>query len=172
MGYAEAKINLLPQYTTSIPVPEFGQLGVHFVLQQSPVKPAMPLLFCHGCELAARLASKPLDLLAFRDEYAPAFHVVAPSLPNFGFSEAVKERGFRLDLVAEVCINLMVRLGYVTHGGDWICGPRQLAKINWLFESLTQARANDNPHYWPHPSPHLNRVLLFTRFSGRRLSGS
>lgn len=75
--------------------------------------------------------SKLLDLLTLSDKDAPAFHVVAPSLPNFGFSEAVKKRGFGLAQYAEVCHNLMIRLGYteyVTQGGDWVCSPRSLAK--------------------------------------------
>lgn len=40
-----------------------------------------------------------------------AFHVVAPSLPNFGFSEGVKGRRFGLEGYAEVCHGLMVKLG-------------------------------------------------------------
>lgn len=48
---AEAKINRLPQYMTTITVRDFGHLGVHFVYQQSTVKTAIPLLFCHGCKL-------------------------------------------------------------------------------------------------------------------------
>lgn len=52
----------------------------------------------------------------------PAFHVVAPSLPNYGFSEGVKKRGFGLAQYAETCHKLMLQLGYdeyVTQGGDW-----------------------------------------------------
>lgn len=51
-----------------------------------------------------------------------SFHVVAPSLPNFGWSEGVKKRGFGLAQYAEVCDKLMQSLGYkqyVTQGGDW-----------------------------------------------------
>ena len=52
----------------------------------------------------------------------PAFNVVAPSLPNFGFSDGVKRRGFGLGQYAEACHKLMLELGYteyVTQGGDW-----------------------------------------------------
>lgn len=52
----------------------------------------------------------------------PAFHIVAPSLPNYGFSEGVKKRGFGLAQYAETCHKLMLQLGYdeyVTQGGDW-----------------------------------------------------
>jgi len=50
----------------------------------------------------------------------PAFHIVAPSLPNFGFSSGVKTRGFALAQYAETCHKLMLQLGYpqyVTQGG-------------------------------------------------------
>ena len=46
---AEATINELPQYMTSIEVDGFEPLKIHFVHQVSPVKRAIPLLFCHGC---------------------------------------------------------------------------------------------------------------------------
>ena len=46
------------------------------------------------------------------DESMPAFHVVAPSLPNFGFSEGTKRKGFAIEQYAETCHKLMLRLGY------------------------------------------------------------
>lgn len=57
-----------------------------------------------------------------RDEISPAFHIVAPSLPNFGFSEGVTKRGFALSQYAETCHKLMLQLGYpeyITQAGDW-----------------------------------------------------
>lgn len=51
-----------------------------------------------------------------------SFNVVAPSLPNFGWSQGVVKRGFGLAQYAEVCDQLMSTLGYkkyVTQGGDW-----------------------------------------------------
>jgi pimeloyl-ACP methyl ester carboxylesterase len=47
---------------------------------------------------------------------------VAPNLPNYGFSEGVKRRGFGLAQYAETCHKLMLQLGYseyATQGGDW-----------------------------------------------------
>jgi hypothetical protein len=61
-----------------------------------------------------------LDLLA--KPGGPTFHIVAPSLPNYGFSEGPKKRGFALAQYAETCHKLMLSLGYneyVTQGGDW-----------------------------------------------------
>jgi pimeloyl-ACP methyl ester carboxylesterase len=50
------------------------------------------------------------------DGSSPAFHVVAPSLPNFGFSSGVKQPGFKLEQYAEVCHKLMLQLGYNEYG--------------------------------------------------------
>lgn len=50
------------------------------------------------------------------DDDSPAFHVVAPSLPNFGFSSGVTRRGFTLVQYAEVLHKLMIKLGYDQYG--------------------------------------------------------
>lgn len=55
-------------------------------------------------------------------KHFPAFEIVAPSLPNFGFSEGTKRKGFGLEKYAETLHKLMQKLGYekyVTQGGDW-----------------------------------------------------
>lgn len=50
-----------------------------------------------------------------------SFHVVAPSLPNFGWSQGISRTGFGPAQYAETCDQLMQSLGYnqyVTQGGD------------------------------------------------------
>ncbi|KAI0122297.1 epoxide hydrolase 1 [Daldinia grandis] len=122
---AEAKLNdTLPQFTTRIAVDGHeDDLKVHFVHAKSERKDAIPLLFCHGWPGSFIEVSKILPLLtAGAREDEPAFHVVAPSLPNFGFSQATSKPGFGIAQHAEVCHKLMLRLGYdkyVTQGGDW-----------------------------------------------------
>ena len=68
--------------------------------------------------------SKLVPLLAEGDgKKTPAFHVVALSLPNYGFSEGPKKLGFQLKQYAETCVKLMSKLGYlefVAQGGDWV----------------------------------------------------
>ena len=59
---------------------------------------------------------KILPLLIEGGKDGPSFHVVAPSLPNFGWSEGVKKRGFALKEYAETCHQLMLRLGYDQYG--------------------------------------------------------
>lgn len=60
--------------------------------------------------------SKVLPLLADTKDGEPAFNVVAPSLPNFAFSQGVKKRGFGIAQYAEACHKLMLKLGYKQYG--------------------------------------------------------
>jgi hypothetical protein len=46
---AEAAINQLPNFETTITPIGFDPINIHYVHQPSPVKNAIPLLFCHGC---------------------------------------------------------------------------------------------------------------------------
>lgn len=123
---AEAKLNSsLPQFTTSVSVDNFGPIDIHFVHQPSSTPDSIPLLFCHGWPGSFLEVIKILPLLTQQSpssDHKPTFHVVAPSLPNFGFSGRVTQPGFASLQYAEVCHKLMLRLGYdhyVTQGGDW-----------------------------------------------------
>ena len=68
--------------------------------------------------------TKLLPLLSDKERQGgPAFHVVALSLPNFGFSSRVNKAGFGIGQYAETCHKLMLALGYkqyAAHGGDWV----------------------------------------------------
>ncbi|MCJ1394789.1 hypothetical protein MMC18_007669 [Xylographa bjoerkii] len=121
---SERDINTMPQFRTSIEVDSFETLNIHFVHQQSVVPGAIPLLFCHGWPGSFLEVQKLLPLLTAGNHGlgSVTFHVVAPSLPNFGFSTGTKKRGFGLRQYAETCHKLMQKLGYVeyvTQGGDW-----------------------------------------------------
>lgn len=59
--------------------------------------------------------TKLLPLLKGNDG-GPAFHVVAPSLPNFGFSSGTNQRGFGITKYAETLHKLMLKLGYDRYG--------------------------------------------------------
>jgi|SRR5690625_886385 len=116
----ERKLNELKQFITEID----GQT-VHFAHVQSDTPNAVPLLLTHGwpstfadySELAGPLANPE----AHGSPDAPAFHVVIPSLPGFGFSGPTKERGWDITRIAHAWTELMRRLGYerfMVHGGD------------------------------------------------------
>lgn len=113
----EAKLNELPQYRAHVDVDGFGDLEVHFVHSQSALKDAIPLLFIHGWPGSIAEVTKILPTLN-----GNGFHVVAPSLPGYGFSQCPNQPGFKNKNDAEALHKLMLKLGYdryVVQGGDW-----------------------------------------------------
>lgn len=118
---AERKLNRLPHFVTDIHCQGFEPLAIHFIHQPSRIRNAIPLIFIHGWPGHFGEVIKILGLLGEGDGVnSPAFHVVAPSLPNFGFSQGTKKRGFALEQYAEAMNELMLRLGYkeyVAQGG-------------------------------------------------------
>ncbi len=117
----EARLNEFAQFRTRID----GQ-SIHFIHARSPHEDALPLLLSHGwpgsivefLDVIPRLTDPP----AYGGRAADAFHVVAPSLPGYGFSEPPRTRGWDVRRIAEAFIVLMDRLGYGRYGaqgGDW-----------------------------------------------------
>lgn len=88
---AEAHLNTFPQYIAEIGVDGFGTYDVHFVHQPSTVANAIPLLSVHSWPGSFIEATKILPHLVNGGADTPAFHVVAPSLIDFGFSSASKK---------------------------------------------------------------------------------
>ena len=113
----EERLNEMPQFKTPIDVDGFGTLDIHFVHSTSPVEDAIPLLFLHGWPGSFYEIQKSL-----RELNKAGFHVVAPSLPGFGFSSYPDKAGFKHVQHAEVMHKVMAKLGYqhyVVQGGDW-----------------------------------------------------
>ncbi|KAN0135063.1 Alpha/Beta hydrolase fold [Lactarius tabidus] len=118
----ERELNALPMFTRTIAVDGFGELNVHYVHKRSEVEGAIPLLFVHGWPGSFLEVTKILPLLTAASADHPSFHVVAPSLPGYAWSEGALEKGFQMEHYAELFNKLMVSLGYdeyVTQGGDW-----------------------------------------------------
>ena len=62
------------------------------------------------------------DPEAYGGRAEDAFHVIAPSLPGYGFSEPPRSPGWDVRRIAQAFVELMARLGYpryVAQGGDW-----------------------------------------------------
>ena len=120
---AEAKLNEFPHFTTELQAEGYEKVNVHFIYQKSSAKDAVPLLYLHGWPGSFYEGTKiisPLSQGGGPDQ--PSFHVVAPSLVNFGFSQGVHKRGFSVEHQGEVMHKLMLRLGYKRYaiqGGDW-----------------------------------------------------
>ncbi|CAE6451764.1 unnamed protein product [Rhizoctonia solani] len=113
----------LPQFTTYIESAKHGQQEVHFVHKRSNNPNAVPLIFVHGWPGNFLEVSKMIDELANpTDPKHPAFHVVAPSLPGFVFSQRAGTPGMNARASAYMFDKLMAKLGYqyyMAQGGDW-----------------------------------------------------
>jgi pimeloyl-ACP methyl ester carboxylesterase len=113
----EARLNELPQFVTTID----GQ-NVHFLHVRSPEPEALPLIICHGYPGSVvefvNIIGPLTDPASYGGEAADAFHVVAPSLPGFGFSTPVRESGWEMARTTRAFAELMHRLGYERYGAQ------------------------------------------------------
>ena len=113
----EAALNEFAQFTTVI-----DDQNVHFLHVRSPEPEALPLLITHGwpgsvaefLDIIGPLA----DPAAHGGDPADAFHVIAPSIPGFGFSGPTHETGWNTVRVARAWAELMRRLGYERYGAQ------------------------------------------------------
>lgn len=129
----EARMNAFPHYLTEID----GQT-IHFIHVPSAEADATPLLLAH---------SYPGSFVDFLDMIGPltdpvahggraedAFSVVVPSMPGFGFSTPVEDRGWTMARVARTYDTLMRRLGYERYGSHGSDGgamvSRELGLLN------------------------------------------
>jgi microsomal epoxide hydrolase len=118
---AETRLNRWPQFRVVID----GQ-PVHYLHVRSPVPTARPLLIVHGWPGSVAEFLDVIDPLvdpaAHGGDAADAFHVVAPSLPGYGFSGPTLEPGWTAARIAAAFATLMAGLGYgrfAAQGGDW-----------------------------------------------------
>src|SRR6187401_2096586 len=94
---------------------------VHFVHVRSPESDAVPLLLTHGWPgsvVEFREIIGPLTDPRAHGASGPAFHVVAPSIPGFGFAGPTTQAGWGTDRVARAWLTLMDRLGYERFGAQ------------------------------------------------------
>jgi pimeloyl-ACP methyl ester carboxylesterase len=117
----EERLNRMPQFTTAI-----DGLRLHFVHARSKHENAFPLVLTHGWPGSfaefAKVVGPLTDPTAHGGSADDAFHVVCPSMPGYGFSQAPHAPGFDVHAVAETVAKLMARLGYARYGaqgGDW-----------------------------------------------------
>ena len=129
----EARLNEFPQFTTSID----GQ-NVHFLHVRTQEANALPLLITHGWPGSivefVKIIGPLVDPRAHGGDPADAFHVVAPSIPGYGFSGPTREAGWDVKRIATAFAKLMSRLGYQRYGaqgGDWGSAiSRQLGQLD------------------------------------------
>jgi pimeloyl-ACP methyl ester carboxylesterase len=118
----EAVLNGFAQFTASVA----GQ-RLHFIHERSPHANALPLLLMHGWPGSVYEFHKLIPMLTrperFGGDPSDAFHVVAPSLPGYGWSPPPEQPGASPRAFARMFAALMEEtLGYSRYalqGGDW-----------------------------------------------------
>ena len=117
----EAALNRFAHFKT-----EVRGLDVHFIHQRSKEPNAFPLVITHGWPGSVfefhKILGPLTDPVAHGGKKEDAFHVVCPSMPGYGWSQAPKKPGFDVTDVAETNKALMAQLGYSRYGaqgGDW-----------------------------------------------------
>jgi pimeloyl-ACP methyl ester carboxylesterase len=136
-------------------------LGIHFLHVRSPHADALPMLITHGWPGSVLEFHKVIGPLTeperFGGRHEDAFHVIAPSLPGYGFSDKPKAPGCSIERIAAVWAVLMQRLGYtnwVAQGGDWgaavttalaAAKPAGLAAAHMNFVSARPRRMPESP---------------------------
>ena len=117
----EANLNQYPQFITEID----GQ-NIHYLHIKSSRPGAIPLMLIHGWPGSFADFIKVIEPLTNPQSTVQiAFDLVIPSIPGFGFSTPVKEKGWSMVRIATAFATLMKQLGYekfAIHGGDMGAG--------------------------------------------------
>jgi pimeloyl-ACP methyl ester carboxylesterase len=113
---AEARLNGLDNMRA-----EVDDLRMHVVHRRGTGPDPLPLVLVHGWPSGYLEMTRLVPLLAdpagCGADPADAFHVVVPSLPGFGFSEAPRERGYGYKRMAQAVRRVMAEgLGYRRYG--------------------------------------------------------
>jgi pimeloyl-ACP methyl ester carboxylesterase len=118
---AEAKLNALPQYVTTI-----DGVDIQFIWVRSRNPNALPLIMTHGWPGSTfellKVVGPLTDPTAYGGKAADSFDLVLPSMPGYGFSGKPQGTGWNPEHIARAWAELMHRLGYthyVAQGGDW-----------------------------------------------------
>ena len=169
----EARLNRLPQYRARI-----DEHTIHFVHQPGAGPDPLPLVITHGWPGSFIEMEAIIPLLADPGAHggdpADSFHVVAPSLPGYGFSSQPTHKGIGPYETAGLWQTLMEGLGYPrfgAQGGDIGAGvsawlgqrfPEQIIgmHLNFVPGSLRPPELDRRPPT-PEEQDYLNRMKEF-----------
>ena len=114
----EAELNRWPHFKA-----EIDGLDIHFIHIKSSRSDARPMIMTHGWPGSVLEFANVIEALTEpSDASQPAFHLVLPSLPGYGFSGRPEKAGWSVEKIAEAWDVLMRGLGYdryFAQGGDW-----------------------------------------------------
>jgi epoxide hydrolase len=108
----QARLNSYPQFVTEIDGEQ-----IHFLHVRSSRPDATALILTHGWPGSVVEYLDVIEPLTEPESAAdPAFHLVIPSLPGFGFSGPTHAAGWNRHRTARAWAELMRRLGYERYG--------------------------------------------------------
>ena len=118
----EDRLNAHEQFVTTVD----GQ-RIHLLHARSARRDAIPLLLCHGWPGSVLEFEGVIGPLSDPEANGgspadPAFHLVIPALPGYGFSGPTTQIGWTPRRIAGAFAEVMTRLGYTrfaAQGGDW-----------------------------------------------------
>jgi len=175
----ESRLNRLPQFIAAI-----DGLDIHFVHQPGSGPAPLPLILTHGWPGSFVEMEPILPLLidpgAHGGDPADAFHVVVPSLPGYGFSQAPTQPGVSSRQIAELWLSLMNGLGYdrfAAQGGDigagvsaWLARmfPEDVvgAHVNFIPGSYRPYLGAGAPPLTPDEQAFLDRIAAWSAAEG------
>ncbi|CAJ2501522.1 Uu.00g043750.m01.CDS01 [Anthostomella pinea] len=120
----EDHINSFPNFTVPVTGDDGVTIDMHFMALFSEKQDAVPIVFTHGWPGSFLEFLKLFGLL--KERYSPKdlpYHVVAPSLPGYGYSSGPPvDVDYTTDKASDVVGKLMAGLGfesgYLAQGGD------------------------------------------------------
>lgn len=145
----ELKFNTkVSQYRTAIKIPSSeAPLRIHFIHAHSPHANAIPLLLIPPFPFTNLSLAHLTDVFSDPEDATSIqpFHLVIPSLPGLGFSDALPNNTPVIPTSAEMLDVLMKRLGYehyvVTHGGP---SSNSLSRVDWCLVSHISQHYQDS----------------------------
>ena len=120
----EALLNRFAHFTADI-----DGHNIHFIHERARDGRGIPLILTHGWPGSfvemVKIIPMLIDPASHGAPEAPAFDVVVPSLPGYGFSSRPRRTGVDCAAIADLWAKLMAGLGYdrfAAQGGDWGAG--------------------------------------------------
>ena len=118
----EAQLNQFAHFKVDL-----DGLGIHFIHERGKGPNPLPLLLTHGWPDSfyrfQKIIPRLTDPANYGGDPADSFDVIVPSIPGFGFSDAVRQPGWTVHQTAQVWAALVSEvLGYrrfAAAGGDW-----------------------------------------------------
>ncbi|KAI1117182.1 alpha/beta-hydrolase [Nemania sp. NC0429] len=136
----EELLNELPQFRTGFIIPQSeSPIRIQFIHAHSPRANAIPLLLIPPFPFPGLSLGHVVKLFTEPEEadHQP-FHLVIPSLPGLGFSDALPTNSAVISCTADLLDSLMKRLGYpfylATNAGAGVSSPGQIdyKLADWL----------------------------------------